>query len=72
MKMLKKSLFATSRLLLCCAILVMLPNCAKSKQNQWDDIDYSKVRGRDTYENDGNYRLPSVSSCTDDDLFNCN
>jgi hypothetical protein len=53
--------------------LIVLTQCAATKQNkQWDNIDYSKVRNRDTYENDKNYRLPSVYGCTNDDLYNCN
>lgn len=60
------------RLITAFATLFVLTNCADSRQkDQWNNIDYSKVRNRDTYENDRNYKLPSVVSCTDDDLYNC-
>jgi hypothetical protein len=54
-------------------LIFMLAACANYKQQkEWDDIDYSKVRGRGAYENDNNYVIPSVLSCIDDDLYNCN
>ena len=53
--------------------LFMVISCSGSQQKkEWDGIDYSKVRDRDKYENDGNYTQPTVSGCTNDDLFNCN
>lgn len=50
----------------------LMAGCAGKSSREWDDIDYSKVRDRDKYENDDNYTQPSVVGCTNDDLFNCN
>ena len=53
--------------------LFMVSSCTGTQQKkEWDGIDYSKVRDRDKYENDSNYTQPTVLSCTNDDLFNCN
>lgn len=61
------------RLVVASITLMVLTQCSGAKQSsQWDNIDYSKVRNRDSYENDRNYRLPTVSGCTNDDLYNCN
>lgn len=54
------------------SLSIMVAGCAGSSKKDWDDIDYSKVRDRDKYENDNNYTQPTVLSCTDDDLYNCN
>lgn len=59
-------------LLVTVALSFMVAGCASRATKEWDDIDYSKVRGRDRYENDSNYTQPTVLSCTDDDLYNCN
>ncbi|MEK6745780.1 MAG: hypothetical protein AABY33_01940 [Pseudomonadota bacterium] len=50
----------------------LVSGCAGNSSKEWDSIDYSKVRDRDKYENDGNYTQPTVVSCTNDDLHNCN
>jgi hypothetical protein len=61
------------RHVLCFAVLLVSSNCGGTRQGGgWDDIDYSKVRNRDVYENDSNYTAPSVLSCTSDDLYTCN
>ncbi len=61
------------RLALGLAVLVLFSNCSGTRQGGgWDDIDYSKVRDRDVYENDSNYTQPTVLSCTSDDLYTCN
>lgn len=53
-------------------IVFIVSGCAAQKrQQQWGDIDYSKVRNREARENDNNYTPPSVVSCVDDDLYNC-
>lgn len=54
------------------ALSALVAGCAGRSSREWDGIDYSKVRDRDKYENDDNYTQPSVISCTNDDLFNCN
>ncbi len=62
-----------SRLSFVFAALLLVCNCTDYKQKkEWDGIDYSKVRNRDTYENDSNYTQPTVTSCTSDDLHTCN
>jgi len=61
------------RLMLGLCVFLTCSNCGGTKQGGgWDDIDYSKVRDRDVYENDGNYTQPTVLSCTSDDLYTCN
>lgn len=49
--------------------VVLLPACAK-KKSAWDGT-YEKVYQR-RGENDSSYKAPSVVSCVDDDLYNCN
>ncbi len=64
--------YKDSALVFVLVLSCMLSGCAGKSAKDWDGIDYSKVRDRDKYENDNNYTQPSVISCTDDDLFNCN
>jgi hypothetical protein len=63
---------AICSLMVTVTLSLMVAGCASKSSREWDGIDYSKVRDRDKYENDGNYTQPSVVSCTNDDLFNCN
>ena len=66
-------LYNISRLSFMFTVIFMLCGCGDHKQKkEWDDIDYSKVRGREAYENDKDYSPPSVLGCTSDDLYNCN
>jgi|GEM_PF-2984746 len=51
----------------CCALLV----CSCSKRGHNWDAEYGRVYKR-AGENDSGYRAPSVTSCVDDDLYNCN
>ncbi len=69
----RMALFTGLRLLIAFITMLALTQCAASSQKkEWDNIDYSKVRNRSGYDNDSGYKLPSVSGCTDDDLYNCN
>ena len=61
-------LSAVSLNLSAAVIILALSGC--SSGSEWDDIDYSRVRGG--YDNDSSYRIPSVFGCTSDDLFTCN
>lgn len=60
------------RLWIPCLALLVLPACAGApKKNSWDNLDYGSVARR-AQENDYNYVQPTVTSCVDDDLYNCN
>jgi len=53
--------------------VLTLSGCAKTDNNEWQDIDYGRI-ARENYqrENDNTYvPPPTVESCTDDDLYNC-
>lgn len=63
----------TARIPLILMVLAMLIGCHRNGQDEWQDIDYSKI-ARENYrrENDRAYiPPPSVLGCVDDDLYNC-
>lgn len=43
------------------------------RRGEWEDIDYSKVyKAAGQRDTDANYKMPTVTNCVDDDLYNCN
>lgn len=56
------------------SVTIACSACAGAKKNdEWSNIDYSKVyraagQNRDI---DTGYKAPSVLGCVDDDLYNC-
>lgn len=47
--------------------------CAKAKNDEWSNIDYSKVykAAGENRDVDAGYRQPSVVGCVNDDLYFC-
>jgi hypothetical protein len=58
-------------IMLVCMLTLEAGGCASAKKhNEWEDMDYSRVRAR-VRENDTGYTTPSITGCMDDDLYNC-
>jgi protein involved in sex pheromone biosynthesis len=67
----KNYIYMMRHLFIVAMALLMLSNCSSHQKQNWDNIDYSKVKNRAARDNDNNYTQPTVIGCTDDDLINC-
>lgn len=68
----ENSVFARCEQLMTMMVLFACGACAQ-KNDEWSNIDYSKVykAAGERRDIDSGYKAPSVIGCVDDDLFNC-